>query len=146
MTGAGEFCVACGTTAYAIGVPAEARMVEATRSGVATTSTATAAKTLLIVGYVLQAIGICTGGLFWIIALVLAYVARTKGDSWENSHFTWQIRTIWTALALGVVALLLVLTVVGMVVGIPLAIALEIWVIYRVVKGTIRCLNGQSAY
>ncbi|MBV8360178.1 MAG: hypothetical protein JO189_19910 [Deltaproteobacteria bacterium] len=71
-------------------------------------------------------------GFFWVVALILAYVARTKADTWENSHFSWQIRTIWTGLVLfSLIAVVLIFTrefdhVAGMVVGILSAIGVAV--------------------
>jgi len=73
-----------------------------------------------------------------IIAVILNYVKR--GDvagTWLESHFRWQIRTFWfTALWL-VIALAIGLTIVGLVVAAIIAVALTVWLVYRVARGWI---------
>lgn len=67
-------------------------------------------------------------GLTGIVGVVLAYIWR--GDSkapWEQSHYTYLIRTFWLGLVGFVVSL--VLTVV--LIGIPLMIAVAVWVLVR---------------
>ena len=112
--------------------------------------------------YALHAVGLALGAfgaasvigsfLFgWpsIIAVILNYVYR--GDArgtWLETHFNWQIRTFWYALAWALLV---------MVVSIPLAIViigfgtwivgmaiLGVWAIYRVARGWLR-LNAQQA-
>jgi uncharacterized membrane protein len=112
--------------------------------------------------YALHAVGLCLGAfgaasvigsfLFgWpsIVAVILNYVYR--GDArgtWLETHFNWQIRTFWYALAWALLV---------MVVSIPLAIViigfgtwivgmtiLGVWAIYRIARGWLR-LNAHQA-
>ena len=92
-------------------------------------------------------IGGFVGSLPSIIAVILNYVKR--GDargSWVASHFRWQIRTFWFALAWLVVAVLLIVTLVGAPVGIGLLVILTIWLIYRIARGWLRLLDKQPMY
>lgn len=83
-----------------------------------------------------------------LLAVVLNYVNRGRArGTWLESHFDWQIRTFWLALAwavlVGLVSLPLTLIVVGFgtwVVGMAL---LGVWAIYRVVRGWMR-LNAHQ--
>ena len=71
-----------------------------------------------------------------ILAVILNLVKR--GDvrgSFLESHFDWQLRTFWYSLLWVIVAVLLAITLVGLVVAVPLAIGLGIWVLYRIVRG-----------
>ena len=79
--------------------------------------------------------------------MILNYVKR--GDargSWVASHFRWQIRTFWFALAWLLVAVLLIVTLVGAPVGIGLLVVLTIWLIYRIARGWLRLLDRQPMY
>ena len=89
-------------------------------------------------------VGMMVTGWPSIIAVVLNYLKR--GDArgtWLESHFRWQIRTFWFAFAWGALAVLLIVTVIGMIVGIPLLFAVGIWVIYRVIRGWLKLGAGE---
>lgn len=80
-----------------------------------------------------------------ILAVILNYVKR--GDvrgTYLGSHFRWQIRTFWWACFWVLVAIVLVLTVVG----IPLAwltiVAIGVWVLYRIVRGWLALNEGRA--
>jgi uncharacterized membrane protein len=111
--------------------------------------------------YALHALGLAIGafgastvvGAFlfgWpsIIAVILNYVYRGQArGTWLESHFRWQIRTFWFALAwavlVGLVSLPLTVILVGIgtwVLGLAL---LGLWAIYRVVRGWMALNNGQ---
>jgi len=82
-----------------------------------------------------------------IIAVILSYVKR--GDargSWAESHFRWQIRTFWFALLWMVIAVLLIVTLLGALVGLVMLVAVTIWLIYRIARGWIRLLDKQPMY
>ena len=71
-----------------------------------------------------------------IIAVIINLVKR--GDvqgTYLDSHFSWQLRTFFYALLWVLVAGLLIITLVGIVLAIPLAIILGIWVVYRLARG-----------
>ena len=79
-----------------------------------------------------------------IIAVIINYVKR--GDvrgTWLDSHFGWQIRTFWYALAWAVLAGLLFVTVIGIPVAWVLLLLLGIWVLYRIIRGWIALANGR---
>ncbi len=81
-------------------------------------------------------IGAFVFGIPSIVAVVLNYLRQDEvRGTWLESHFRWQIRTFWFGALWFGVALLLVMTVVGLlIVWIPL-IGAGIWVIYRIVRG-----------
>ncbi len=66
-----------------------------------------------------------------IIGVVIAYVYRGKGPAWLDEHYRYQIRTFWIGLLYASVATLLTVVLIG----IPLLIALAVWLIVRCVKG-----------
>lgn len=105
------------------------------------------------VTYALHALGLALGAfgaatvagsfLFgWpsIIAVVLNYVKRGEArGTWLESHFSWQIRTFWWALAwailIVVISLPLTLVLVGFALWAVGLFLLGVWAIYRVAKG-----------
>ncbi len=84
-----------------------------------------------------------------IIAVIINYVKRDQvRGTWLESHFTWQIRTFWFALAwallVAAVSLPLMLVVIGLgtwALGMGL---LGVWAIYRIARGWMR-LNAHQA-
>ena len=73
-----------------------------------------------------------------ILAVIVNYVKRSDArGTWLDSHFSWQIRTFWYALAWAVLAGLLFVTVIGIPVAWVLLLLLGIWVLYRIIRGWI---------
>ena len=95
---------------------------------------------LALLGYLLLALGFCTGGVTAVAAVILNYLKLDEvRDSWLESHFRWQINTFWYGLlwyAIGVVSWILLLG--WLVWGIT-----SIWIIYRIVKGALN-LNEEK--
>jgi uncharacterized membrane protein len=80
-----------------------------------------------------------------IIAVILNYVKRSEvRGTWLDSHFSWQIRTFWYALAWLAVGGLLFVTVVGIPVAVVLWFGTGIWVLYRIIRGWL-ALSSQGA-
>jgi uncharacterized membrane protein len=80
-----------------------------------------------------------------IIALVMSYMWRSEAsNTYLHSHFDWLISTFWKALICLVIAWLLILTMVGLVIGIPIMLITGIWVLYRLCRGFM-ALNKQKA-
>lgn len=114
--------------------------------------------------YALHAVGVSLGvatsafivtgflfGLPSIVAVIINYVKR--GDvrgTFLESHFRWQIRTFWFALLWIVLAFLLslplMLVLVGFVTLWIAAVAIGLWVLYRVVRGWMRLGSRQPMY
>lgn len=86
-----------------------------------------------------------------IVAVIMNYVRRhaTRGTFLE-SHFRWQIRTFWFALLWVVVICAVTLPLAFVIIGIPLFfagfVALEIWIIYRVVRGWLALRDRRPMY
>jgi uncharacterized membrane protein len=92
-------------------------------------------------------IGSFVGSLPSIIAVVMNYAKR--GDargSWAESHYRWQIRTFWFAVLWMIIALLLILSVIGLPFGFALLAAATIWLIYRIARGWLRLVDGLPMY
>lgn len=84
-----------------------------------------------------------------IIAVIINYVKRSEvRGTWLASHFTWQIRTFWFALAwaviVGLVSLPLTLVLVGFGTWVAGMFVLGVWAIYRIARGWLR-LNAHQA-
>lgn len=106
--------------------------------------------------YALHAVGLALGAfgaatvlgsfLFgWpsIIAVVINYVKRGEArGTWLESHFEWQIRTFWFALAWAVIVALvsipLTLVLIGFGTWILGMLVLGVWAIYRIARGWLR--------
>lgn len=92
-------------------------------------------------------IGSFVGSLPSIIAVVMNYAKRSDArGSWVESHYRWQIRTFWFALLWMIVAVLLILSVIGLPFGFALLAAATIWLIYRIARGWLRLLDGLPMY
>lgn len=100
----------------------------------------------IVVGIVGAAtvVGSFLGSLPSIAAVIFNYVKR--GDArgtWVETHYRWQIRTFWYALLWALIGLVLTITIIGAVVGIPILIALTLWLIYRIGRGWLRLRDQQ---
>ena len=103
----------------------------------------------IVVGIVGAAtvIGSFIGSLPSIAAVILNYVKR--GDArgtWADSHYRWQIRTFWFAVLWALIGWALVITIIGAVVGVPILIALTLWLIYRIGRGWLRLRDRRPMY
>jgi len=83
-----------------------------------------------------------------IIAVIINYVKRSDvRGTWLESHFTWQIRTFWFALAWAVLVALVSLPLTVVLIGIGTWVVglflLGVWAIYRIARGWLR-LNGHQ--
>jgi uncharacterized membrane protein len=71
-----------------------------------------------------------------IIAVIMSYFWRNDADgTYLESHFSWLIRTFWFSVLWLIVAWFFIVTIIGMVIGIPMLLAVGIWVMYRLLKG-----------
>jgi uncharacterized membrane protein len=92
-------------------------------------------------------IGSFVGSLPSIVAVILNYVKR--GDArgtWVHSHYRWQIRTFWFAVLWALIGWALVITLIGAVVGVPILIALTLWLMYRIGRGWLRLRDRRPMY
>ena len=103
----------------------------------------------IVVGIVGAAtvIGSFVGSLPSIVAVIFNYVKR--GDArgtWIASHYRWQIRTFWFTLLWALIGWALVFTFIGAVAGIPILIALTLWLMYRIGRGWLRLRDRRPMY
>jgi uncharacterized membrane protein len=101
-----------------------------------------ALRTITMVVYGLQALSFMMG-VTAIVALVINYIKRdeVRGTLYE-SHFDWQIKSFWWGLLWFVVGMALAVVLVG---GVVLFVA-YIWMIYRVVKGWLKLMDGKPVH
>lgn len=101
-----------------------------------------ALKTVTMVVYALQALSFIWG-LPAIVGVIINYIKRedARGTVYE-SHFDWQIRTFWWGLLWAVVGVLLAVVLVGFVV----MFVAWIWMIYRVIKGWLKLIEGKPVF
>jgi uncharacterized membrane protein len=92
-------------------------------------------------------VGSFIGGLPSIVAVIMNYARRsaTRGTYLE-SHFRWQIRTFWYAVLWACVSMLLIMTIIGALIGLPGLVALAIWIIYRVARGWLALRDRRPMY
>jgi uncharacterized membrane protein len=71
-----------------------------------------------------------------IIAVILNYAKRADvRGTWLDSHFGWQIRTFWFALAWLLAGGVAFVTFVGIPVALVVWIGTGLWVLYRIARG-----------
>jgi uncharacterized membrane protein len=77
-----------------------------------------------------------------IIAVIMNYVKRSEAEgTFLDSHFSWQLRTFWFALLWVVIGWLMIVTIIGAVIGVPLLLGVGVWVLYRIARGWINLAN-----
>jgi uncharacterized membrane protein len=79
-------------------------------------------------------------GITMLVGVVIAYIYQGNGPQWLDEHYRYQIRTFWIGLLYGFISLLLL----AFLIGIPMLIALAIWLIVRCIKG-FKCLQERRA-
>lgn len=70
-------------------------------------------------------------GVTGLVGLIMAYLNRGGGPDWTTSHYTYQIRTIWTGLAYVTLGVILAFVAVGFL----LLAFVAVWFIVRCVRG-----------
>jgi uncharacterized membrane protein len=90
-------------------------------------------------------VGMMATGWPSIIAVILNYIKRSEAKgTWLESHFRWQIRTFWFSFVWLAIAIILIVTIVGALIGLPLLFLAGIWIIYRILRGWLK-LGAQEA-
>jgi uncharacterized membrane protein len=146
------FCTRCGNQidAFPCAACGHAGLAEASRAGSNTGVAsrggwdAAKARQIAFLVYGLLAAGVILFPLY-LIGGILSFVALgSSSDIMLQSHYRWQIRTFIFGLVWGLVTVVLIITSIGIIIAIPLAIVAVIWIISRVVRGFTR-LQGDTA-
>jgi len=92
-------------------------------------------RTIVLIAYVLGAVGIFMAFIPILIALIICYVKRGEATGTiYYSHYDWLISTFWIGTFWFVVSLLTYVFLIGFVIyGL-----LSLWLLYRFVKGLLR--------
>ena len=89
-------------------------------------------------------VGAFVFGIPSIIAVIINYAMQSDArGTYLESHFRWQIRTFWFAALWALVALLLFVTIIGIVVAWIVALGVGLWVIYRIARGWVALANHE---
>lgn len=101
----------------------------------------TSQRQLVIIIYALYGAAYFLGGIPALIAIIINYVKRSEvTNPILASHFTWQIRTFWISLVVGLIGF--VTAFIG--IGIIILIAILIWDIYRLVRGVLGIIDHKA--
>lgn len=101
----------------------------------------------VVMGFIGSALIITTFLTGWpsIIAVIINYIKRGNVyGTYLDSHFGWQIRTFWYALLWMIIAVILFMTVIGIVLAYIVAVGAGIWISYRIIRGWIALNEGRS--
>lgn len=80
-----------------------------------------------------------TGGIAGIIGGVLAFVWKGEAqEQWETTHYTYLINTFWIMVVGTVLAVMLTVTIILAIFGIPLGFAVGIWATVRSVLSLVK--------
>ena len=101
-------------------------------------------QTLPTVVYALYLLGL-VNGLTVLIGLIIAYANRDRAGPVMESHYTFQIRTFWIAIAWWVIAAILFLWGIPLsliIIGVPLLVAGGLIVAMTHIWFALRCILG----
>lgn len=89
-------------------------------------------------------VGAFVFGLPSIVAVIINYAMQSEAKgTFLESHFRWQIRTFWFAALWALVAMMLFITIIGIVAAWIVALGVGLWVIYRIARGWVALANRE---
>lgn len=92
-------------------------------------------------------VGSFLGSVPSIVAVILNYLKRRDArGTWLASHYRWQIRTFWFAIVWVLLAAILVVTFVGIPLALAIFLFITVWLVYRIGKGWLRLLDRRPMY
>ena len=94
--------------------------------------------------YGLYALGVLSFAMPTIIGTIVAYVKRDdmRGTIYFD-HIQFLLRTFWGSLIGFAVGFLLIITLIGAIIGVPLVVLVCFWYLFRVVVGVVRLIDNQ---
>jgi uncharacterized membrane protein len=99
-------------------------------------------KTVAWITYIAFIISIFTGGLGFIIGMIVAYVKRNDSEGTiYNSHFNYLISTAWWSIVWCFIGAVTAFFIVGFFI----LIFTGVWFIYRLIKGVLRLSENKPA-
>ncbi|WP_297735602.1 hypothetical protein [uncultured Maricaulis sp.] len=93
--------------------------------------------------YVLFLIGNIIG-ISSLLAVIIAYARRDQAPHWLQSHYTFQIKSFWTAVVGILACTLMIMTVILLPFGFIGLALIWLWMLVRGVVGLIRLLDGRG--
>ena len=95
--------------------------------------------------YGLYALGIVGFTLPTFVGAIVAYVKRDdmRGTIYFD-HIQFLLRTFWASLIGLAASCLLMITIIGLIIGMPLFLLVGLWYLFRVVAGIVRLIDNQS--
>ena len=86
----------------------------------------------------------CAVGLTGLVAFILALVWKSEpGEDWEASHYDYHIMTFLLWFGATVLGLVLIVTIIGALIGIPMLFGAVVWVLVRAIVSLIRASNRE---
>ena len=94
--------------------------------------------------YGLYALGVVSFAMPTIIGAIVAYVKRDdmRGTIYFD-HIQFLLRTFWGSLIGFAAGFLLIITLIGAIIGVPLVVVICFWYLFRVVVGVVRLIDNQ---
>lgn len=93
--------------------------------------------------YVLFLIGNIIG-ISSLLAVIIAYARRDQAPHWLQSHYTFQIKSFWTAVVGILACTLMIMTVILSPFGLIGLALVWLWMLVRGVVGLVRLLDGRG--
>jgi uncharacterized membrane protein len=92
-------------------------------------------------------VGSFIGSLPSIVAVVMNYARRSAArGTYLDSHFRWQLRTFWFAVLWTCLAILALVTIIGIPAALLGLLALAVWIIYRLARGWLALRDKRPVY
>ncbi len=89
-------------------------------------------KTVTGIVYLCQVLAFGFAGIPLLIGVVINYVKRTEvRGTWLESHFNWQVKTVWVTLLLLAAAGITL----QMGIGVYILLPTVLWLVYRIILG-----------
>lgn len=83
-------------------------------------------------------------GLTGFVAFILALVWNSEqGEGWEASHYQYHIMTFLLWLGTTTLSIILIFTIIGALIGVPLLFLAVVWVFIRAIMSLIRASNRE---
>ncbi|MDF1769702.1 hypothetical protein [Maricaulis sp.] len=83
-------------------------------------------------------------GISSLLAVIIAYARREQAPHWLQSHYTFQIKSFWTAVVGIVACALMIMTVILAPFGLFGLLLVWVWMLIRGVVGLVRLLDGRG--